>query len=242
MTVKAVRATISIAGIDVEVFQLPSGEYVMSQKQVADAVNVEPSNILRFLDRERAKVLPCNDSKNCTLAVEGSKKPINVVPTENVTNFWLEQAMKGNTNAQALVAACMQEALQRRCDNAFNVTKTEQQYEQQTAIAMSQWQEARVRLREVHNVFTLACAKYSFSAASTHDKLTKAICGKTARELREMDLISGQWDIGLNHLDDLQDIKRVARMKYHFSRYRKGGVDERVSKALKDVLKEKDTL
>lgn len=38
MSNKAKRAKIQMAGIEVEVFQLPDGEYVMSQSQVAGAV------------------------------------------------------------------------------------------------------------------------------------------------------------------------------------------------------------
>ncbi|MDZ8136730.1 MAG: hypothetical protein RM049_15705 [Nostoc sp. DedQUE04] len=40
MTTKAKRASIQIAGIDIEVFQIPNGDYVMSQTQVAEAIGV----------------------------------------------------------------------------------------------------------------------------------------------------------------------------------------------------------
>ncbi|MEH2058983.1 MAG: hypothetical protein V7K97_23070 [Nostoc sp.] len=49
MTTKAKRESIQIAGIEVEVFQMPNGEYVMSQSQVADSIEVNPVLALRFL-------------------------------------------------------------------------------------------------------------------------------------------------------------------------------------------------
>lgn len=249
MTTKAKRASIQIAGIEVEVFQLPNGEYVMSQTQIAKAVEKHDFSISRFLTSKHLESLPDNRFQSHITPIEkdwdgqGNRQDIKAVSIDVAFDYWFEQTIKGNTKAAALARACGQETLQRRCDNAFGIAKTEQQYEQQTSVALSQWQEERVKLREMHNTFTNACARYGFNAALTHDELTRAICGKSAKELRDLDLINGQWDIGLNHLDDLQDIKRVARMKYHFSRYRSGTVDERVLKAKKDVLKEeKDVL
>lgn len=132
MTIKAVRAMIDIAGINVEVFQLPSGEYVMSQTQVVNSVDAPKNSIIRFLESSNTKAMLGEAYELSTMRVEGSIKPINVVPANAVTAFWMEQAFKGNTKAQSLIYACTQETLQRRCDNAFNVIKTEQQYEQQT--------------------------------------------------------------------------------------------------------------
>ncbi|MBD2436597.1 hypothetical protein [Nostoc sp. FACHB-110] len=47
---KAKRVTIKIAGIEVEVFQLPNNEYVMSQSQVAEAILMSEISFRRFLN------------------------------------------------------------------------------------------------------------------------------------------------------------------------------------------------
>jgi hypothetical protein len=62
-----------------------------------------------------------------------------------------------------------------------------------------------------------------------HDAITLAVCGKTASELRELELINGTSDIGLNHVAD--------REQFQFSKYRKGVISDRVNRALKDVNK-----
>jgi hypothetical protein len=235
MTTKAVRAKISIAGIEIEVFQLPDGEYVMSQSQVAEAVDLDAIYIRRFLDKERTKYLPGKAFELDTLDVEGSNKPINAVPTESVSSFWLEQATKGNNKALALVAACMREALQRRCDNAFSITKTEQQYEQQTADWLEQWLPVRQYLSEQHVGFCRACDDYGFPRASTHDMLAMAACGMKASELKKLEKVCGDKNVGLNHIKDIAILKRFAIVKRHFSRYQKGSIELRIDRALKDT-------
>ncbi|MCC5611343.1 hypothetical protein LC612_32515 [Nostoc sp. CHAB 5834] len=154
----------------------------------------------------------------------------------------MSQAFKGNIKAQALVAACTQETLQRRCDNAFGVAKTEHQYERQATTCREQWEARRKYLREQHTNFEYACKTYGFSCASTHNKLTLAAVHKTARELKELEVIQGNKDVGLNYIEDSDELLLVAKVKKNFSRYRKGGIDERIHRALKDARKEKDTL
>jgi hypothetical protein len=242
MTTKAKRASIQIAGIEIEVFQIPNGDYVMSQTQVASSVGVSSSCIFSFLHSNAVKALPDNGSEFSVIAVEGSNKPVNIVPIEVTSGFWLSQVFKGNVKAQALVSACMQEALQRRCDNVFGVAKTEHQYEQQTTANREQWEARRKYLREQHTNFEYACKVNGFSCASTHNKLTLAAVQKTARELKELEIIQGNKDVGLNYIEDSDELLLVAKVKRHFSRYRKGSVDERIHRALKEARKEKDIL
>jgi len=136
----------------------------------------------------------------------------------------------------------MQETLHRRCDNAFGVTKTEQQYEQQSGESREKWESLRQYLREQHTNFEYACHAYGFSPASTHNKLTLAAVGKTAKELRALEVMLGSQNIGLNHIQNSNELLLVANTKKHFSRYRKGGVDERIHRALRDANKERSAL
>ncbi|MBW4686920.1 MAG: hypothetical protein KME40_17885 [Komarekiella atlantica HA4396-MV6] len=242
MTTKAKRELISLAGIEIEVFQLPDGEYVMNQAQVARAVDEHRNSVLRFIRSISVNSLPSNSSECYSLAVDGLNSRVSIVPIEMVRKFWLERAMKGNIKALALISACMEETLQRRCDNVFCITKTEHQYEQQTADWFEKWQQTRQYLSEQHNGFTRACDDYGFSPARTHDALAIAACGMTARELRKLEKVCGDKGVGLNHIEDIDTLKHVARVKYHFSRYRKGTVAERITRAIKDAHKEKNTL
>ncbi|MHC0068749.1 hypothetical protein ACWATR_38790 [Nostoc sp. UIC 10890] len=234
---KAKRASIQIAGIEIEVFQMPNGEYVMSQTQVANAVGVSSSCIFSFLHSNAVKALPSNGSEFSVIAVEGSNKPVNIVPIEVASDFWLSQVSKGNGKAQSLVSACMQEALQRRCDTAFNQAKSEQQYEQQSAINRESWEQSREYCRDIHSSFTNSCIRWKFNAAMAHDAITVAVCGKTASELKELDVINGTSDIGLNHVADRELLVKIAKVKFQFSKYRKGGIYDRIGRALRDVAR-----
>lgn len=242
MTVKAVRAVDSIAGIEVEGFRLASGEYAMSQSQVADVVEMNRMSMSRFLSKKETQASLGEGFRCNKLSVDGNNKPINVVPIDVALMFWGEQAANGNSKALALVLACAKETLERRFDRMFNVTKSEQQYEQQTTDWLEKWQQTRQYLSEMHNNFCRACHDYGFPSAKTHDKLTLAVCGMKASELRKIELVYGDREVGLNHIEDPLTLKRVARVKCHFSRYHKGTVEERIARAIKDLRKEEKTL
>ncbi|MBD2510717.1 hypothetical protein H6G91_26195 [Nostoc muscorum FACHB-395] len=122
MSDKAKRAVITIAGIEVEVFQIPNGGYVMSQTQVAEIVGKDRKSMSRFLGEKRLEPL------------SGERYTCDIIPIEKDSDslrgraritpviidigfeYWASQAFKGNVKAQALVIACGQETLQRRCD------------------------------------------------------------------------------------------------------------------------------
>ncbi|MEH2198156.1 hypothetical protein [Nostoc sp.] len=236
---KAKRALIQIAGIEIEVFQLPDGTYVMSQSQASKAIGLSEIRFRRFLSEKSSEVSPEEDLSFDKFSISGTGRQIKAIPANIASDFWLSQVSKGNNKAIALVSACMQEALQRRCDTAFGTTKTEHQYEQQTTINREQWETRRKYLREQHTNFEFACKTYGFSCASTHNKLTLAAVHKTAKELKELEIIQGNKDVGLNYIEDSDELQLVANVKKHFSRYRKGDVNERIHRALKDSHKEK---
>lgn len=248
MSDKAKRTTIAISGIEVEGFQLPDGRYAMSQSQPAKAISSDESNVRDFLVSESLKALPDKTYTFGKISIEGngsSKRggsQIKIIPIDIAFDFWLDQAFKGNVKAQALVRACGQETLQRRFDNAFGIVKSEQQYERQAMDVRASWEESREYLRSSHTTFTLACSRWKFNPAQAHNLITLAVCGKTAADLRELDVINGSSSIGLNHIENLDAMNRIAKVKTHFSRYRKGDIRERTVRALKDAIKQEKRL
>ncbi len=246
---------IQISGIDVEVFRLPDGEYVMSQSQVAKAVNTSEFNVRYFLknrteesgllNRENLDLKQVESLSGKGYIIEknhqikkdwvgrGAGNKIKIVPIQVAT--WIEQALKHNPIAVPLAYACLEETLKRRCDNAFDIAKTSEQYEQESINSREQWLESRGFLKDAHASFTNCCNYNGFNAAIAHNEITKQLLGKVANELRENELINGDWKIGLNHIADYQDLIRVARVKLQFSRYRSGNVRERIKRAIKDL-------
>ncbi|MEH2295100.1 hypothetical protein [Nostoc sp.] len=126
--------------------------------------------------------------------------------------------------------------MERRCDKAFALGKTEKEYEEEAAINRQTWEKSRGFLKDAHASFTNCCLANTFHCAIAHDKITTAVCGKTARELRELEVIEGcDPTVGLNHIENLEQLQQVARVKLEFARYRTGNVDQRIERAIEAV-------
>ncbi|MEM6434499.1 MAG: hypothetical protein AAF773_11700, partial [Cyanobacteria bacterium P01_D01_bin.115] len=94
MTDKAVRAPVSLGGMDIEGFQMPDGSYRMSQTQAALAVGKDEINARRFLDSRGIKTLLGKGYTPDTIEVESTGQVrgqgrINALPLEVVTAFWV---------------------------------------------------------------------------------------------------------------------------------------------------------
>jgi hypothetical protein len=136
---KAKRATIALGDIPLDVFQLPGGAYVMSQTQVAEAVDLDEIYIRRFLSSKWLKALPGKDHSSDDfeqVEYEGRGKPIRAIPLETAALFWVYQVWQKNRQAIALVVATVRETLTRRADAAFGVVRSEAEYEAATAEMM----------------------------------------------------------------------------------------------------------
>jgi hypothetical protein len=109
----------------------------MSQSQVADAVGVAEISIRRFLKEKQLQPLSSNSYEFDKAKIEkdwagrGNRQTIKPVPINLASEFWAVQAFKGNVKAQSLAYSCIQEALERRCDKAFEQMRSEQEYEQE---------------------------------------------------------------------------------------------------------------
>lgn len=238
---KAIRTNIQISGITLEVFRLPNGEYVMSQTQVAEAVGKQEISVRRFLT---AKQREGNQSKsyrsdtitfNSTTGNRGGNGKINIMSIDLASEFWTIQSFKGNTKAQALVYACMKEALKRRCDLAFGKMQTTEDYERESIKDRESWKKSREFLKDAHASFTNCCEAQGFHHAKAHDAITLAVVGKTAQELRLDDTVDGMPRVGLNHIANPDDLAKIAQVKLLFAKYRSGGVDQRVKRAIKEL-------
>ncbi len=239
---KAVRLRIEISGIEIEVFMLPDGSYVMSQSQAALAVEISSVYVLRFLEQKRLKASDSNSYRFFIFDFDSGKKSqrggngkIKAVSIDIASEFWLQQAIKGNKLAQSLAYACIQESLKRRCDDCFNNQKTNEQYEQESVTSRKSWLESRGFVKDAHISFSNCCNYNGFNGAVAHDAITKAVCGMTAKELRFEELVNGSPKVGLNHIEEADILIKIAKVKLEFSRYKVGNVSERVKRSLESL-------
>jgi hypothetical protein len=134
-SVKAARAAVQIGSLAVDGFMLPDGDYRMSQAQAAQAIGESPVYALRFLQSKDSKALLGEAYTDYNPeAVEVESEPgkrgqtrINALPLEVVTAYWLTRAYKGNQKAFILCWALLTESLERRFDEAFSVSRTEEE-------------------------------------------------------------------------------------------------------------------
>lgn len=130
-SVRAVRASVQIGSLIVDGFMLPDGSYRMSQTQAAECVGKPEINARRFLDSKAIKALLGQGYTPDSIEIESSSEQVrgqsrfNSLPLEVITAYWLSQAGEGNKQALGLVWALLTESLERRFDNAFDITRTE---------------------------------------------------------------------------------------------------------------------
>lgn len=130
-SVRAVRASVQIGALTVDGFMLPDGSYRMSQTQAAECVGLKVQNISDFLRSKAFKALAGEGYTPQISEIEPTGEQlrgqarINALPLAVVRKYWLWQAHRGNKQALALVDALMAETLERRFDEAFNISRTE---------------------------------------------------------------------------------------------------------------------
>ena len=126
--IRAKRVEIELGDKKIEVFQLPNGEYKLSQTQVTEAIDKPESSFRQFLGSKSLEALPYKGFRSVKLPVEGNNKSINTIPIKLAVAYWTKETIAGNHEAARLLAASADEAIQRRADNAFGISRTEGEY------------------------------------------------------------------------------------------------------------------
>lgn len=128
---KAKEATLVLGNAVIKVFQLPNGEYRLSQSEVTKTIGKPNRSIIEFLNGKSVEALSHRSFElSESLSVDSFNKPIKPIPIRIATAYWRYWDKKGNAQATAIVDSCIQEAIERRADAAFGVHRTEQEYNQ----------------------------------------------------------------------------------------------------------------
>jgi hypothetical protein len=131
-SIKATRASVQIGALEVDGFMLPDGSYRMSQTQTAECVGMTERNAREFLDSKTFKRLTGEGYTPAIFEIESETQTrgqsrFRALPLEVVVIYWVYQCYRGNKQAFNLLVALATESLERRFDNAFGVTRTEQE-------------------------------------------------------------------------------------------------------------------
>jgi hypothetical protein len=173
-SVKATRTTVQIGDFAVDGFMLPDGSYRMSQTQAAQCVDRPEINARRFLDSKAIKALLGNGYTPDTIEIESSDTQVrgqsrfNALPLQVVTAYWFNQATQGNKQALSLIWALLTESLERRFDEAFGVTRTEEERNQRLSERLVEQLETDLKTAFDFEAATRAENEYLMSVLRQH--------------------------------------------------------------------------
>lgn len=104
-TIKAVRATINLGDIELDVFQLPDNEYRLSQTQVEQAVEKPERSFRDFLASRATEASMWKDLKLEKVPIEGNNVKVSIIPPGAAIAYWTCEARKGSQKARKLLKA-----------------------------------------------------------------------------------------------------------------------------------------
>ena len=153
----ATRATIQLGTLIVDGFMLSDGSYRMSLTQCSGAVGVGPQNASDFLDLKAIQSLLGQGYtvNNSRIEIESSthtrgRSRFRAMSLDLVAAYWQWQALRGNHDALALCVALMNETLTYRFDTAFDVKRSDLDYNQLLGNQVFQLEAAMARLRDAY--------------------------------------------------------------------------------------------
>lgn len=120
-TYRAEPRIIQLGEISVTVYQLPNGNYCLSQTEVAGVIEKLSNSIHSYRNSNRVRSLPFNNFTFPSFCIEGSKKPIAPVPLELAALYWQHWDAKGNLAARTLVNALIKRSLRDLANEVFEV-------------------------------------------------------------------------------------------------------------------------
>jgi hypothetical protein len=188
MTIKAVRTKIKLGDIELDAFKLPDGEYRLSLTQATVALGFDKRRGSDFLGLEVVKTLATYELQGSGFVAEDTNQKIKSLTIDAFTAIVMYYALKGNLLAQAILGACLSEALERRIDAAFGVVRDEEERNDRMAAR----QKGKVARRSLTDVIRDYMESHDvsdnykrFIFANCSDHLNKIILGAKAKQARD---------------------------------------------------------
>jgi hypothetical protein len=201
MITKAVRTKITLGDIELDVFQLPDGEYRYSQTQAFISIADEEYDTKQAAKRY---IEICTSKKAQHLSVptlqtyektkiEGENQVVKLISQADIMSFWAMAAFLGHTKALGLLMACGIEALERRADAAFGVIRDEEERNDRMAAR----QKGKLARRSMTDMIKYYIESHDVSDNykghvfhNCSDYLNKIILGVKAKQARDFYQIS----------------------------------------------------
>jgi hypothetical protein len=146
-----------------------------------------------------------------------------------VTDFIIDQTIKGSKVALILNKALAKESLQIRCESAFVGTSPNiLDIIQET----NHWITCREVSKSVQATFQNTCMFLKYPVGHTHNRMTKNLFGQTAQQAIANNILVGEDpSVGLDYQKEGEKLILLAKMKVSFTGYRKGTWQDKVDRA-----------
>jgi hypothetical protein len=222
-TIKAIRATIALGDVELEVYQLPCGKYLLGATHITSAIGIRHSRVAQISATKYAQALTgkgigvADFTSTPVITDIGKGKGYSI---EVAFFIWQYEAFKGNELAAALTFASGVEALERRADAAFGKIRTEQERNDRLIIRRDGiisrhfWTDCidtYCRSTEVSENYR----RWVYIQVS--DMVNKSILGTTAKQYRESlglpDGVSTRDYLNTEQLKQIDTIEKAAGMR-----------------------------
>jgi hypothetical protein len=252
--ISVIRKELIIGTKTVWAFMDATGKYYLNFNQIEELLEVYKDSFFRFLVRAGILKTPQITTMEGLrplwakglITVQG----VHYVQTETgakyraaeldlVTDFILDQTIKGNQLGLTLTKALTKESLQIRCEAAFiGVSPNVSDIHEESNRYMERWENARTGTINAHPIFANFCKSNGINGAQAHDYLTFVVTGKTAEQARSgCELIAGNSKIGLNYQPSPEELDLIGAIKMKFCTYGKGDWKSRIERAYTDLTK-----
>lgn len=221
--ITAEKIIVDLGNIQLEVYQLETGEYRLSRNQIFEVVDDTCKDYPRFLRTKKLNTIPCMCLKLPPIQVKGFGK-FNPLTIEQAAIVWGELAKEGNLKAFSILIASTAEAIERRADTVLGVKRTEEERQERFTARQGSidafWQlgESIEIYKPKHMDRSDNYRKFLYS--NCQDRINRGLFGKPARTIRtelklpDHVLLRDHYNtLALSRLDKIQELASVQIVK-----------------------------
>lgn len=133
---KAIRVSIKLGDIPLNVYQMPDGTYKLAGRNVTDAIGEPKNSLTQKMGVKSLKALPHADLACPSIKAE-SGESFTPIAIEDAALYWGIMSDLGNKKATAILVACTVEAIERRADHALGIEREEKERNERAKLRMS---------------------------------------------------------------------------------------------------------